>query len=114
MSGMQALVARPICQFGVDGWGLGHIFFLRAFGIERDPSMPSIIQTERGVGYVFAVRSIVAFFDDGISWSPPANSSNFPLRASNKNPPSGNIAVWVSDRAAVIHAISRALWNQPI
>jgi DNA-binding winged helix-turn-helix (wHTH) protein len=52
--------------------------------LERDPSMPSIIQTERGVGDVFAVRSIVALFDDRISWSPPANSSNFPLRASNK------------------------------
>jgi DNA-binding winged helix-turn-helix (wHTH) protein len=52
--------------------------------LERDPSMPSIIQTERGVGDVFAVRSIVALFDNRISWSPPANSSNFPLRASNK------------------------------
>jgi hypothetical protein len=36
------------------------------------------------------------------------NPSNFPLRASNKNPPRGNIAVWVSDAASCIHAISRA------
>jgi DNA-binding response OmpR family regulator len=61
--------------------------------LERDPSLPALIQTERGVGYIFTEP--VDTQRDTIRFSTPAprpaeSPERLPFLAPNATPPSGN------------------------